>query len=84
VGLAAVREKGRSILLSIHFIDEVDILGSRIAIMAIGDLKAVGSSFFLKKKIEVVYRLICVKESGWNPEQHCCKSTFQRNHKKYL
>jgi ATP-binding cassette, subfamily A (ABC1), member 3 len=61
-------KKGRTILLSTHFMDEADILGDRIAIMASGDLKAVGSSFFLKKKFGVGYRLICVKESGCNPD----------------
>ncbi|XP_053685902.1 phospholipid-transporting ATPase ABCA3-like [Sabethes cyaneus] len=55
-------KKGRTILLSTHFMDEADILGDRIAIMADGELKAVGSSFFLKKKFGVGYRLICVKQ----------------------
>jgi ATP-binding cassette, subfamily A (ABC1), member 3 len=57
-------KKGRTILLSTHFMDEADILGDRIAIMAEGELKAVGSSFYLKKKFGVGYRLVCVKESG--------------------
>jgi ATP-binding cassette, subfamily A (ABC1), member 3 len=41
VGLAA--EKRRTILLSTQFMDEADILGDRIVIMAIGDIKAVVS-----------------------------------------
>ena len=57
-------KKGRTILLSTHFMDEADILGDRIAIMADGELKAAGSSFFLKKRFGVGYRLICVKEDG--------------------
>nr|XP_029724371.1 ATP-binding cassette sub-family A member 3-like isoform X2 [Aedes albopictus] len=62
------REKvGRTILLSTHFMDEADILGDRVAIMAEGDLKAVGSPFFLKKKFGRGYRLICVKKSNCNP-----------------
>ncbi|XP_062556229.1 phospholipid-transporting ATPase ABCA3-like [Armigeres subalbatus] len=56
-------KKGRTILLSTHFMDEADILGDRIAIMADGVLKAVGSSFFLKKRFGVGYRLICVKNT---------------------
>ncbi|XP_052859969.1 phospholipid-transporting ATPase ABCA3-like [Anopheles cruzii] len=57
-----IKEKqGRTILLSTHFMDEADILGDRIAIMAEGELKAAGSSFFLKKRFGVGYRLICVK-----------------------
>ncbi|XP_065074348.1 phospholipid-transporting ATPase ABCA3-like [Ochlerotatus camptorhynchus] len=57
-------KKGRTILLSTHFMDEADILGDRIAIMAEGELKAVGSSFFLKKRFGVGYRLICVKDEA--------------------
>uniref|UniRef100_A0A182TFV1 ABC transporter domain-containing protein n=1 Tax=Anopheles melas TaxID=34690 RepID=A0A182TFV1_9DIPT len=52
----------RTMILSTHFMDEADMLGDRIAIMADGKLKAVGSSFFLKKKYGVGYRLICVKQ----------------------
>ncbi|XP_058065569.1 phospholipid-transporting ATPase ABCA3-like [Anopheles bellator] len=57
-------KRGRTILLSTHFMDEADILGDRIAIMADGELKAAGSSFFLKKRFGVGYRLICVKADG--------------------
>ncbi|XP_053680207.1 phospholipid-transporting ATPase ABCA3-like [Anopheles nili] len=57
-------KKGRTILLSTHFMDEADILGDRIAIMADGELKAAGSSFFLKKRFGVGYRLICVKDDA--------------------
>ena len=60
-------KKGRTILLTTHFMDEADVLGDRIAIMAEGDLKTVGSSFFLKKKFGVGYRLVCVKGSGCDP-----------------
>lgn len=49
--------------------DEADILGDRVAIMAEGDLKAVGSPFFLKKKFGQGYRLICVKKSDCNPSE---------------
>lgn len=52
---------GRTILLSTHFMDEADILGDRIAIMSDGELKACGSSFYLKKKFGDGYHLICVK-----------------------
>uniref|UniRef100_A0A182LRE6 ABC transporter domain-containing protein n=1 Tax=Anopheles culicifacies TaxID=139723 RepID=A0A182LRE6_9DIPT len=57
-------KRGRTILLSTHFMDEADILGDRIAIMADGELKAAGSSFFLKKRFGVGYRLICVKDDN--------------------
>lgn len=61
-------KKGRTILLTTHFMDEADVLGDRIAIMADGDLKTVGSSFFLKKRFGVGYRLTCVKKSTCNPQ----------------
>lgn len=62
-------KKGRTILLTTHFMDEADVLGDRIAIMADGDLKTVGSSFFLKKKFGVGYRLVCVKGPGCDPSR---------------
>ena len=37
-------------ILSTHFMDEADLLGDRIAIMAEGVVKCVGSSMFLKNK----------------------------------
>lgn len=62
-------KKGRTILLTTHFMDEADVLGDRIAIMADGDLKTIGSSFYLKKKFGVGYRLVCVKAAGCEPNQ---------------
>lgn len=44
------QRKDRTIILSTHFMDEADLLGDRIAIMADGELKCCGSSMFLKKK----------------------------------
>ena len=40
---------GRTLLLSTHFMDEADLLGDRIAIMAHGVIKCCGTSMFLKK-----------------------------------
>lgn len=54
-------KKDRTILLSTHFMDEANILGDRIAIMSEGELKCCGSSFFLKKRFNVGYRLVCMK-----------------------
>lgn len=62
-------KKGRTILLTTHFMDEADVLGDRIAIMADGHLKAVGSSFFLKKKFGLGYRLVCVKAAECVPNK---------------
>lgn len=61
-------KKGRTVLLSTHFMDEADVLGDRIAIMADGELKCSGTSFFLKKRFGTGYHLICVKDTD-------CKSS---------
>lgn len=42
--------RGRTILLTTHFMDEADLLGDRIAIMAGGELQCCGSPLFLKTK----------------------------------
>ncbi|GKY90545.1 hypothetical protein MPSEU_000028200 [Mayamaea pseudoterrestris] len=49
--------QNRCILLTTHFMDEADILGDRIAIMAEGQLRCCGSSLFLKKTYGVGYCL---------------------------
>nr|XP_043635410.1 ABC transporter A family member 1 [Erigeron canadensis] len=56
-------KKGRIILLTTHSMDEADILGDRIAIMANGSLKCCGSSLFLKHQYGVGYTLTLVKTS---------------------
>ena len=48
-------------MLTTHFMDEADVLGDRIAIMAEGRLQCVGSSMFLKRKYGVGYQLSIVK-----------------------
>ena len=40
--------EGRVIVLTTHFMDEADLLGDRVAIMADGALRCCGSSIFLK------------------------------------
>ncbi|CAL5423286.1 unnamed protein product [Camellia sinensis] len=54
-------KKGRIILLTTHSMDEADVLGDRIAIMANGSLKCCGSSLFLKREYGVGYTLTLVK-----------------------
>ncbi|XP_068671756.1 phospholipid-transporting ATPase ABCA3-like [Montipora foliosa] len=56
------QKEGRTILLTTHFMDEADILGDRIAIMAEGNIKCCGSSLFLKSKYGVGYHMVTVKE----------------------
>eukprot|EP00117_Sycon_ciliatum_P024802 scpid23171/ scgid5675/ ATP-binding cassette sub-family A member 1; ATP-binding cassette transporter 1; Cholesterol efflux regulatory protein len=59
--LVKYRNQGRTIILSTHFMDEADILGDRIAIVAHGRLKCVGSSMFLKSCFGTGYTLTLVK-----------------------
>lgn len=70
--------EGRTILLSTHFMDEADILGDRIAILNEGELKSVGSPFYLKKKYGGGYRLVCVKR------KYCCISDVTTFLSKYI
>lgn len=62
--LLQLEKRGRTILLTTHFMDEADVLGDRIAIMADGELKCCGTSFFLKKRFGTGYRLVCVKNEN--------------------
>jgi ATP-binding cassette subfamily A (ABC1) protein 3 len=48
-GILQQYREGRTIILTTHFMDEADILGDRIAIMADGVVKCCGTSMFLKK-----------------------------------
>jgi ATP-binding cassette subfamily A (ABC1) protein 3 len=57
--------QNRCIILTTHFMDEADILGDRIAIMAEGQLRCVGSSLFLKKKYGVGYQLTIEKNDKY-------------------
>jgi ATP-binding cassette, subfamily A (ABC1), member 3 len=62
-------KKGRIIVLTTHYMDEADILGDRIGIMASGKLTALGTSIFLKSKFGVGYNLVIVKaNSNPNPK----------------
>ncbi|KAM7436905.1 hypothetical protein ABFA07_013407 [Porites harrisoni] len=55
---------GRTIILTTHFMDEADLLGDRIAIMADGQLRCCGSSLFLKSRYGVGYHLTLVKRES--------------------
>lgn len=56
-------------LLTTHFMDEADLLGDRIAIMAGGRLQCCGSSFFLKKRFGAGYHLIMDKSESCVPSK---------------
>lgn len=53
-------KEGRTIVLSTHFMDEADVLGDRIAIMADGEIKCCGSSLFLKKLYGTLDRILYI------------------------
>ena len=50
-------KRGRTVVLTTHHMDEADLLGDRIAIMAHGKLQVSGSSIFLKRRFGVGYNL---------------------------
>ena len=54
-------KEGRTIILTTHFMDEADLLGDRIAIMAEGKLRCAGSSLYLKSQFGVGYTLAIEK-----------------------
>lgn len=54
----------RVMVLTTHFMDEADILGDRIAIMAEGQLRCCGSSLFLKTRFGAGYNFTLVKSSN--------------------
>ncbi|KAH9633405.1 hypothetical protein HF086_004119 [Spodoptera exigua] len=54
-------KKGRTMILTTHFMDEADVLGDRIAIMSGGQLQCVGTPYFLKKHYGIGYKITIVK-----------------------
>ena len=54
-------KNGKIVILTTHYMDEADILGDRIAIMAEGDVQCNGSSLFLKNRYGVGYNLTIAK-----------------------
>ncbi|XP_062036907.1 ATP-binding cassette sub-family A member 17-like [Lepus europaeus] len=58
----------RTILLTTHFMDEADLLGDRIAIMAKGELQCCGSPMFLKQKYGAGYYITLLKKPHCNTE----------------
>lgn len=57
-------KKDRIIVLTTHYMDEADILGDRIGIMAKGKMTCLGSSIFLKNKFGTGYNLNIVKTTS--------------------
>lgn len=54
-------KKDRIIILTTHYMDEADILGDRIGIMAKGQLMCLGGSLFLKNRFGAGYKITMVK-----------------------
>ena len=46
-----MRDAGKCIILTTHFLEEADVLSDRIAIMTNGRLQAYGTPDFLKNRI---------------------------------
>ncbi|XP_071885193.1 phospholipid-transporting ATPase ABCA7 isoform X1 [Anas platyrhynchos] len=59
--------KGRTIVLSTHYMDEAELLGDRIAIIAQGRLRCCGSPLFLKARLGTGYYLTLVKRERAEP-----------------
>ncbi|KAJ3435390.1 abc transporter a family member 1-related [Anaeramoeba flamelloides] len=57
-------KKKRVILLTTHSMEEADILSDKIAIIAAGKLRCVGSSLHLKNKFGAGYRITMIIEEG--------------------
>ncbi len=55
-------KEGRIIILTTHYMDEADILGDRICIMAEGNVQCCGSSLFLKNRFGAGYNLVLAKQ----------------------
>ncbi|GIY96364.1 ATP-binding cassette sub-family A member 3 [Caerostris extrusa] len=56
----------RTIILTTHYMEEADILGDRIAIMAEGEVQCCGSPLFLKQKFGTGYHLHVVKDQKFH------------------
>lgn len=55
---------GRTVIMSTHHMDEADLLGDRIAVIAEGRLRCCGSSMFLKTRFGSGYYLTLVRGKG--------------------
>ena len=61
--------KGRTMLLTTHYMDEADILGDRVGIMSLGEMQCVGTTQFLKSTFGAGYKLVFDKSDEINNEQ---------------
>jgi ATP-binding cassette subfamily A (ABC1) protein 3 len=66
-------KQGRIIILTTHYMEEADILADRIAIMAEGQVRCLGSSLFLKNRYGVGYNLTISKKINVSSSSHSRK-----------
>ena len=55
-------KEGRTVILSTHHMDEADVLGDRIAIIANGKLQCCGTSMYLRKQFGKGYQLTMARD----------------------
>ena len=55
--------RDRIIILTTHYMDEADVLGDRIGIMAAGKILCLGTSLFLKNRYGAGFKLTIVKKN---------------------
>ena len=59
-------KKGRTIILTTHYMEEADALSDRIAVMNHGQVKCCGSPIFLKDRFGSGYKLTITKGANFN------------------
>ncbi|CAM4813346.1 unnamed protein product [Rotaria magnacalcarata] len=57
-----MKEAGKCIIMTTHFLEEADVLSDRIAVMTRGRLQANGTPEFLKQQTEFEYRVFIEKQ----------------------
>jgi len=62
-------KEDRIIVLTTHYMDEADILGDRICIMAEGKVHCCGSPLYLKNRFGVGYNLKLTKTLQTKPDE---------------
>ncbi|CAF2249794.1 unnamed protein product [Rotaria magnacalcarata] len=61
-----MKDIGKCVILTTHFLEEADILSDRIVIMSHGRLQASGTPDFLKQQTDYEYRLFIDKQDACN------------------
>lgn len=78
--LLAFLRKGRTMLLTTHYMDEADILGDRVGIMSLGKMQCIGSTQFLKTTYGAGYKLIFDNEHNIDNDQIATLTNFIQSH----